>query len=493
MDFGKVVWTCYLLVFVALLSHTEAAPANARITSVPGYSGTLPSDHYGGYVKIDETSGKYLYYYFITSERNATTDPVVLWLNGGPGGSSFDGFVYEHGPFNFEAGENGNLPRLKLNPYSWSKVSNIIYLDSPCGVGYSYSENVSDYDTGDLQTASDTHDFLLKWFEEYPEFVSNPFYIIGESYAGIYVPTLASEVVKGIEAGVKPVLNWKGYAIGNAYTDPKFDDNSFVPFAHGMGLISDDQYQEAFHACKGNYYDVQDDDCERILHVILETVSRLHVYNILEPCYLGTEMQEVRGSKENLPESFKLLGQTHQSLPVRRSMFGSPWEDSIQMFGRPWQDIKCMDMRIATIWCNDESVRKAIHAQTEEIAGIWRMASHRLHYHFFGAGSMIVYHKNLTMATMIYYNPHVCICDDGGDHDLEVPFTGTQAWIRSLGYAIIDKWHPWIVDDQVAGYTQGYDHNLTFATIKGSGHTVPQYKPKEALAFYTRWLAGKSL
>jgi len=41
-------------------------------------------------------------------------------------------------------------------------VSNIIYLDSPTGVGFSYSKNYSKYSTGDKQTASDTHAFLLK-------------------------------------------------------------------------------------------------------------------------------------------------------------------------------------------------------------------------------------------------------------------------------------------------------------------------------------------
>lgn len=72
---------------------------------------------------IDKENGKNLWYYFVESEKNPSKDPVVLWLNGGPGCSSMDGFVYEHGPFNFELpNKNNSLPLLHLNPYSWSKV-----------------------------------------------------------------------------------------------------------------------------------------------------------------------------------------------------------------------------------------------------------------------------------------------------------------------------------------------------------------------------------
>jgi serine carboxypeptidase-like clade 1 len=52
---------------------------------------------YCRYITIGESPGKNLFYYFVVSERNPLKDPVVLWLNGGPGCSSMDGFVYEHG------------------------------------------------------------------------------------------------------------------------------------------------------------------------------------------------------------------------------------------------------------------------------------------------------------------------------------------------------------------------------------------------------------
>lgn len=104
----KIMNSIHLILLICLsftILLTQSAPQDAIVTHVPGFDGTLPSKHYAGYVTIDENHGKKLYYYYVLSERNPSQDPVVLWLNGGPGCSSFDGFVYEHGPFNFEKQE----------------------------------------------------------------------------------------------------------------------------------------------------------------------------------------------------------------------------------------------------------------------------------------------------------------------------------------------------------------------------------------------------
>ncbi|XP_022925208.1 serine carboxypeptidase 1-like [Cucurbita moschata] len=473
---------------------TEAAPANSAVTHLPGFTaGDFPSKHHSGYINIDGgSSGKRLFYYFVTSQRSPAADPVVLWLNGGPGCSSFDGFVYEHGPFNFgEGNPKGTLPTLHLNPYSWSKVSNIIYLDSPAGVGLSYSPNEANYNTGDLQTASDTHIFLLRWFEEFPEFLQNPFYIAGESFAGIYVPTLASQVVQGLKNGAVPIINFKGYMVGNGVTDEKFDGNALVPFAHGMALISDAMFQEAEASCGGNYYDPQTEACFDKLERVDQDLEKLNVYDILEPCF------HIGNTSESLPTSFQQLGQTKKPLAVRKRMFGRAWP-----FRAPVRDgivplwselaktnikshVPCLNDEVATIWLNDKSVRAAIHAEPENVAGTWELCTHRIRYRH-NAGSMIPYHRNLTsqgFRALIF----------SGDHDMCVPYTGSQAWTSSLGYKIVDEWRPWFSNAQVAGYLQEYEHNLTFLTIKGAGHTVPEYKPREALDFYTRWLEGNSI
>ncbi|KAK6136386.1 hypothetical protein DH2020_029876 [Rehmannia glutinosa] len=477
-------------VFMALHFYPLEA---ALVRSLPGFKGTFPSKHYSGYVTLEGNPPKNLFYYFVVSEKNPVRDPVVLWLNGGPGCSSFDGFVYEHGPFNFEAAkQRGGLPVLHLNPYSWSKVAGIIYLDSPIGVGFSYSVNTSYYVNGDLQTAAETHLFLLKWFEKFPEFIANPFYIAGESYAGIYIPTVASDVVKGIKAGVKPIINFKGYMVGNGVCDSDYDGNSLVPFAHGMGLISDHMFKEAEVLCKGNYRNSINVDCQKILTKIDRVLDDLNRYDILEPCFHSGELKDVaNGNMSFLPESFKQLGSTERPLAVRKRMFGRAWP-----FRAPVEDgiiplwpqlmrkvtVPCLDDVQATIWLNNDAVRKAIHANPE--SGNWSLCVDLRYTH--DAGSMLSYHKNLSSSgyrVLIY----------SGDHDMCVPFTGTQAWTQSLGYQIVDEWRPWRSNGQVAGFIQEYANNFTFLTVKGAGHTVPEYKPRESFDFFSRWLNGQRI
>lgn len=483
------------------ITVAAAGPENALITALPGYKGKFLSKHYSGYIALEDdddalgmNKSKHLFFYFVTSERNPSKDPLVLWLNGGPGCSSFDGFVYEHGPFNFKPGKTKkSIPTLYPNPYSWSKVSNIIYLDSPVGVGLSFSFNTTSYETGDTQTASDTHTFLLKWLEQFPEFVKNPFYIAGESYAGVYVPTLAEEVVKGIKAKMNPVINFKGYIIGNGViSDARFESIALISFAHGMALIPDDLYLNIVSTCG---VDLNGDApaCQTSADQFYKDIEGLNIYDILEPCYHDPDGKTLNKSK--LPYSFQQLGVTDRPMPVRKRLFGRAWPFRLVVENGvvpSWPelvkegvnrriDVPCTEDVIASAWLNNARVRKAIHAQPESVTGPWSLCMAIRYNHT--TGSMVDYHKRLTKQgyrALIY----------SGDHDMCVPYTGTEAWTKSLGYKIVDGWRSWKLDNQIAGYLQAYEHNLTFLTIKGAGHTVPEYKPKEALQFYRRWLDG---
>ena len=77
-----------------------------------------------------------------------------------------------------------NVPEgldITQNIGAWSKVANVLYLDSPSGVGLSYSSEALDYVSNDTATARDSNVFLRKFFDLYPDFASHDFYISGMS------------------------------------------------------------------------------------------------------------------------------------------------------------------------------------------------------------------------------------------------------------------------------------------------------------------------
>lgn len=69
---------------------------------------------------------------------------------------------------------------------------NVLYIESPVGVGFSYSILNDGFKYNDMNVANDNMYALLSFFMfKFPERQSNDLWLSGESYAGIYVPTLA--------------------------------------------------------------------------------------------------------------------------------------------------------------------------------------------------------------------------------------------------------------------------------------------------------------
>ena len=116
---------------------THHFPGQAdQVTQLPGAKFAIPFGHYSGYLPLHD--GTNLHYWFFESQsQHRLKDPLVLWLNGGPGCSSLFGAMLECGPF--QLNQHGNLI---LNPYSWNSNANLLFLESPVGVGFSYRDNV---------------------------------------------------------------------------------------------------------------------------------------------------------------------------------------------------------------------------------------------------------------------------------------------------------------------------------------------------------------
>ncbi|XP_004287152.1 PREDICTED: serine carboxypeptidase-like 29-like isoform 2 [Fragaria vesca subsp. vesca] len=286
-----------------------------RVHGLPGQTFNVSFAHYAGYVNVNEDAGRALFYWFVEAAEDPTSKPLVLWLNGGPGCSSIAyGMAEEVGPFHIQA--DGKT--LYLNPYSWNQVANILFLDSPVGVGFSYSNTSSDLmSNGDKRTASDSLAFLLKWLERYPQYKGRDFYITGESYAGHYVPQLSQAIVKYNLAAKEKGINLKGYMVGNALTDDYHDHLGVFQFMCAeLGNI--DPYSIYTPSCPANV-----SQSNRLL-------KRMHVAGRInekyDPC---TEKHTV--VYFNLPE-------VQKALHVDRHHAPSKWETCSDVVYTTWKD-----------------------------------------------------------------------------------------------------------------------------------------------------------
>jgi len=196
---------------------------NLRVKTVdPKVLGVDKVKQYSGYLDDEETD-KHLFYWFFESRNDPKNDPVVLWLNGGPGCSSLMGLFMELGPSSVDK----NL-KMKFNDFSWNKNASVIFLDQPVNVGYSYSGSQV---TNTVAAGKDVYALLTLFFKQFPEYAQQTFHISGESYAGHYIPIFASEIL----SHKKRNINLQSILIGNGLTDGLTQYEYYKPMACGEG------------------------------------------------------------------------------------------------------------------------------------------------------------------------------------------------------------------------------------------------------------------
>ncbi|CAH9072302.1 unnamed protein product [Cuscuta epithymum] len=247
---------------------------------------------HAGYFKLQNTINASMFYLFFESRLNKS-DPVVIWLTGGPGCGSEIALFYENGPFKIQP----NLS-LILNDYGWDKISNIIFVDQPIGTGFSYSTTKNDTRFDEKGVSEDLYNFLQAFFNKHHEYVKNDFFITGESYAGHYIPALASRVNEGNMENQGTHINLKGFAIGNGLTDPLIQYAAYTDYAMEQNLINKtiyDQINQTVPACEtliescgtSGEKKVCEDAfviCTNIFQEILFISNHSNPYDIRKPC-----------------------------------------------------------------------------------------------------------------------------------------------------------------------------------------------------------------
>ena len=151
---------------LASAEYTPEAVAD-QVTNLPGAEKLdFNFNQFSGYLQVN--GSKNMHYWMVESMNDPATDPVTFWTNGGPGCSGLLGFMSEQGPFR----PNKDMS-LSFNDYAWNKVSNMVFVEQPCGVGFSYSADDDDYKTNDAQAATDNYFMIQEFMKRFPEYSSN--------------------------------------------------------------------------------------------------------------------------------------------------------------------------------------------------------------------------------------------------------------------------------------------------------------------------------
>ncbi|XP_048882335.1 LOW QUALITY PROTEIN: probable serine carboxypeptidase CPVL [Brienomyrus brachyistius] len=202
--------------------------------------GPLPGANvksYSGYLTVNKTYNSNLFFWFFPAQVLPEVAPVLLWLQGGPGGSSLFGLFVEHGPYVVHQ----NLT-VGFRSYPWTSRYSILYIDNPVGTGFSFCDDDRGYARNQDDVARDLYSALTQFFQIFSEFQLNDFYATGESYAGKYVPAIGYYIHQNNPSG-KVKINFKGVAIGDGLCDPEVMLGGYADFLYQTGMVDEQQKQ----------------------------------------------------------------------------------------------------------------------------------------------------------------------------------------------------------------------------------------------------------
>lgn len=421
--------------------HEKLKGTKLRIKKPNGLGVDENVKQYSGYLDVEDD--KHFFFWFFESRNDPVNDPVVLWLNGGPGCSSMTGLFMELGPASIDK----NI-KVVHNPSSWNANASVIFLDQPVNVGYSYSDNP----VSNTQAAGkDVYAFLTMFFDKFPEYAKQDFHITGESYAGHYIPQFASEIL----SHKKRNINLKSVAIGNGLTDGLTQYEYYRPMACGEGgypaVLSPsecDAMDAAYPRCAGLI-----NSCYSSESVWTCVPASIYCNNAMIGPYQRTGMNvyDIRG----------------------------PCEDS--------SNLCYSEMGWISDYLNKKEVMETLGAEVSS----YESCNFDINRNFLMHGDwMLPFHKFVPdllkeIPVLIY----------AGDADYICNWLGNHAWTEALEWSGKKDFNgvhlaPFELNDKEYGQVKSAG-NLTFLRLYQAGHMVPYNQPEASLTMLNRWTSGK--
>ncbi|KAH7924777.1 peptidase S10 serine carboxypeptidase [Leucogyrophana mollusca] len=450
-----------------LVSHPSFGGHHLRVTEPTLCDSSV--QQYSGYLDISE--GKHLFFWFFESRSNPSEDPLVLWLNGGPGCSSSTGLLFELGPCSIVDDGNSTTP----NPYSWNNEANIVFLDQPVGVGFSYSTDGSSVTTSS-EAAKDVYAFFELFMRRFPKYAKAPFHVAAESYGGRFLPHIASEIhKKNKELDVSPSsdlmkINLASVMIGNGLVDPRIQMPSVVEYAcEGPYAIYDDPFGAECTALR-----TAAPLCQKLIEGCYNHESPLTCIPASEYCW-NVLFVPVSSHGHNIYDARKKCSE----------------EEEGQLCYREIQWIEK--------WMNDPEHKAALGVDPALKFDACNIPLNLKFRYLHGDGM-----QNGAALLPELINDGIRLLIYAGNADLMCNYMGESMFISNLDNVYHEAFLaapavPWSLDGEFvgevrsAGASPSTAGNLTLAIIFEAGHMSPHDQPAATLDMMTRWIRNVPL
>ncbi|KAG2138521.1 Alpha/Beta hydrolase protein [Suillus clintonianus] len=420
---------------------------------------------YSGY--LDITDDKHLFFWFFESRTSPGDAPLVMWLNGGPGCSSSTGLLFELGPCNI-ADEGANTTH---NPHSWNAHANMIFLDQPINVGYSYSEDGSTVDSSPV-AGKDVYAFMELFLTRFPEYSTQPFHLAAESYGGTYVPNIANVIyTENQQIPLSPTaglikINLASVMMGNGMTD------NYVQMASIPDYLCDGPYPI--------YDDPEGAQCAALRSKV-PTCQRLI-----------TSCRNFNSRLTCVPAALYCNSQLYA--PIQQSGL-NPYDARIKCDREKDGPLCYRQMGWIENYMNDPEVKAALGVNPQRKFESCNMAVNQA---FMLQGDSM---RNTPLLLTEMINDGVRLLVYAGNADMMCNYMGNERWVEQLDTIFLDEFstattEQWVTmrSGKVAGTVRSAGGggsgagNVTFVTVYESGHMVPFDQPEAALDMMTRWI-----
>lgn len=507
----------------SVLSAVTPAGLADQIKCQPGLTSAISFPMFSGYITVD--TDIHMHYNLVFPKNNTGNNAFAIHLQGGPGGSGYQTMYASHGPFRIMPNQNKETQEghIIVNPYSKNENSYVVYVDSPVGIGFSYtSGDVSKYLGNDAKTTAVLYEFMQKLIERFPELRTKDLYVTGSSYSGHTVPDLAKRIMEKNIEGVEPAIQLRGVLAGNALIDnygtrvsqiAKYFYDGSIPLKAYEDVTTNcfDGYLDHYKA--GNDFDASHGEAPNGVYwkkqqcqnaVVSATVGLLptalkyaSAAGLAAQHSLLPRASAQRKTFEKEEYDRLVSGGLLRMTPEEMNEFMLNKGKSIEFAG--WQDY-------LNEYMNRDDVQQNLHVNSTwtyfPITG--GKFLHNTYNQLTSAGFRYDLEDNFDrdMAPVLNWilanGQKVTLIS--GTSDTQVSHVATQYVLKyRVGKNVVDDFKPWWrseTPDQSGGYVQKFKENatsqpITFVTVRDGGHNIAQNNPQAYFDFWNRYIKGE--